>query len=115
MHGVNLGEMPLQCLLRPHHLALRDGLLLLLSNSSDWIAVVRLIGSGGGGGCGGGMSWDEQGNLRVVSASSSFLRFILSFKVSASRRACWMRDCMASGETSFDIACCGVVVVQELG
>lgn len=35
MHGVNLGEMPLQCLLRPHHLALRDGLLLLLSNSSD--------------------------------------------------------------------------------
>jgi hypothetical protein len=89
---------------------------LLLSNSSDWIAVVRFIGSGCGGG--GGMSWDEQGNLRVVSASSSFLRFILSFKVSASRRACWMRDCMASGETSFDMAGCDVVVVvqeQEVG
>ena len=38
---------------------------------------------------------------RVVSANSSFFRLILSFKVSASRRACWMRACMASGDTSF--------------
>lgn len=37
---------------------------------------------------------------RVVSANSSFFRLILSFKVSASRRACWMRACMASGDTS---------------
>lgn len=37
----------------------------------------------------------------MVSASSSFLRLILSFRVSASRRACWMRACIASGDTSF--------------
>jgi len=42
-------------------------------------------------------------HLRVVSARSSFLRFILSFKFSASRRADWIRDCIASGDTSFDI------------
>jgi hypothetical protein len=41
--------------------------------------------------------------LRVPSAKSSFLRFILSFRFSASRRACWMRVCIASGETSFDM------------
>ena len=41
--------------------------------------------------------------LHVPSARSSFLRFILSFRFSASRRACWMRVCIASGDTSFDI------------
>lgn len=42
MHGVNLCEMALQCLLCLHHLTLWDGLLLLLSNCSDWIAQVLL-------------------------------------------------------------------------
>lgn len=41
-------------------------------------------------------------NSRVVSASSSFLRLIRSLSVSASRRACWMRACIASGDTSLD-------------
>lgn len=36
----------------------------------------------------------------MVSASSSFFRLILSLSVSASRRACWMRACIASGDTS---------------
>jgi hypothetical protein len=39
-------------------------------------------------------------HIRVVSANSSFFLLIRSFSVSASRRACWMRDCMASGDTS---------------
>jgi hypothetical protein len=53
-------------------------------------------------------------NSRVVSANSSFFRFILSFNVSASRRACWMRDCIASGETSFDMVLGLLLVNQEL-
>jgi hypothetical protein len=48
--------------------------------------------------------------LRVPSAKSSFLRFILSFKFSASRRACWMRVCIASGDTSFDIVIVAMVL-----
>lgn len=39
-------------------------------------------------------------HVRVVSARSSFFLLMRSFSVSASRRACWMRDCMASGDTS---------------
>lgn len=39
-------------------------------------------------------------HVRVVSDSSSFLRFMRSLSVSASRRACWIRSCMASGDTS---------------
>jgi len=42
----------------------------------------------------------EDDYSRVVSASSSFFRLILSLSVSASRRACWMRACIASGDTS---------------
>lgn len=37
-----------------------------------------------------------------MSASSSFFLLILSLSVSASRRACWMRACIASGDTSLD-------------
>jgi hypothetical protein len=47
------------------------------------------------------MLHDDEGYSRVVSASSSFFLLILSFSVSASRRACWMRACIASGDTSF--------------
>lgn len=36
----------------------------------------------------------------MVSDSSSFLRLMRSLSVSASRRACWIRACMASGDTS---------------
>lgn len=39
-------------------------------------------------------------NIRVVSANSSFFLLMRSFRVSASLRACWMRDCIASGDTS---------------
>lgn len=46
----------------------------------------------------------QGGHSREPSASSSFLRFIRSLRLSASRRACWMRVCMASGETSVDMA-----------
>lgn len=62
-----------------------------------------------GGGKGGGESRSGPGravrrrrrqDLREVSASSSFFLLIRSFKPSASRRACWMRACIASGETS---------------
>lgn len=48
-------------------------------------------------------------HLRVVSAKSSFLRFIRSFKFSASRRAVWIRDCIASGDTSFDMLAAAAV------
>jgi hypothetical protein len=43
---------------------------------------------------------NEEKHIRVVSARSSFFLLIRSFRVSASRRACWMRDCIASGDTS---------------
>lgn len=43
----------------------------------------------------------DEGGLRVVSASSSFFLLMRSLRPSASRRACWMRACIASGETSF--------------
>lgn len=42
-----------------------------------------------------------QDHLRVVSANSSFFLLMRSLRFSASRRACWMRACIASGETSF--------------
>lgn len=51
--------------------------------------------------------------IRVPSAKSSFFRFILSFKFSASRRACWIRVCIASGETSFDMIVRGRSIDQD--
>lgn len=52
--------------------------------------------------CRDGIEGGTERNSRVVSASSSFLRLIRSLSVSASRRACWMRACIASGDTSLD-------------
>jgi hypothetical protein len=105
VHRVDLGKMAFQRLLSLHHVVPRNRLLLLLSHSSYCrIGVSRHSDRDS--------SFVEQshgvGNSRVVSANSSFFRFILSFNVSASRRACWMRDCIASGETSFDmvVGCC---------
>lgn len=45
----------------------------------------------------------------MVSARSSFFLLMRSFKVSASRRACWIRDCIASGDTS--LAPCEFIVI----
>jgi hypothetical protein len=110
MHRVDLGKMALQCLPSLHHVAPWNRLLLLLSHCSDCNIGVSCCSDRDS-------SFTERihgvDNSRVVSASSSFFRFIRSFNVSASRRACWMRDCIASGETSFDIVFV-VVVNQEL-
>lgn len=45
----------------------------------------------------------------MVSARSSFFLLMRSLRVSASRRACWIRDCIASGDTS--LAPCEFIVI----
>lgn len=51
-------------------------------------------------------------HIRVVSESSSFFLLIRSLSVSASRRACWIRACMASGDTSW--APCEFIVTDAV-
>lgn len=65
------------------HRETRQGLHPLLRDISNWRADV----SYGRWIC---RSRGRQRNVRVVSASSSFFRFILSFRASASRRAIWI-------------------------
>lgn len=104
VHRIDLGEMALQCPLRPHQLVLGDRLVGLGGDGADWFARRAKTGkpaiSHGAGHTEDTKRPGATGHSRVVSASSSFFLLILSFSVSASRRACWMRACIASGDTS---------------
>lgn len=83
VHGVDLCKMALEGALGLHGQA-RESLDSLLSDIADWIEMLA-------GGRHGGAA-----DIRVVSASSSFFRFILSLRASASRRATWIRCWMDS-------------------
>lgn len=84
VHGVDFGEMALEGALRLHGEA-RQSLDAVSSNIADWTGRVssgQARASSGGEG--------PAQDVRVVSASSSFFRFILSLRASASRRAIWI-------------------------
>jgi hypothetical protein len=122
VHGVDLGQMTLESAFRLHQLVLRDGLVSLLSDGADLMTGTDgLAGSRATDDVVMGQltdaaatrsttakssranqikGWSGSENVRVVSASSSFFLLMRSLRVSASRRACWMRACMASGDTS---------------
>src|ERR1700716_3990266 len=97
--------MSLQCFPGLHHLVLGEGFLLTPGDAGDCKQIyqhtIAFTAPGELWQCGGAL--EQVGYSRVPSANSSFLRFILSFRFSASRRACWMRACIWSGETSFDM------------
>src|SRR6266536_4979657 len=103
MHRIDLCEMTLQCLSGLHHLIFGECLLLAFGNVGDCTNRISMQLHFQSAWCRSRRDPGVGGHLRVPSASSSFLRFILSFKFSASRRACWMRVCIWSGETSFDM------------
>ena len=92
VHGVDLGEMALEGALCFHGEA-RQGLDAISGNIADWSSVLAVDMAGVG--------MQRQAltgadHVRVVSASSSFLRFIRSLRASASRRASWIFCCMVS-------------------
>src|SRR5437660_1194153 len=97
VHGIDLSEMALQRPLWPHQLVPGNRFMGLSGDGADWATTttVSLAIQNGGQ-----KSFALRGDSRVVSASSSFFLLILSLSVSASRRACWMRACIASGDTS---------------
>ena len=69
----------------------------------DIANCISLLASKDGEGVGAGRGGHQQ-DVRVVSASSSFFRFILSLSASASRRAiwifCWMDSALISAMLS---------------
>lgn len=85
VHRVDLSQMAFEGLFRLQHLIPAEGVLETLSDVSDCMFVVRnelhMYEKDAG------KSQRRPKDLRFVSASSSFLRFILSLSVSASRRA----------------------------
>lgn len=87
VHGVDLGQMALEGALRLHRQA-RQRLDPLLRDIADCTA--RVSNDRGGAAGAAGASRTGAGHVRVVSASSSFFRFILSLSASASRRAVWI-------------------------
>lgn len=102
VHGVDLCEMALQRPLGPHQLIPLDRVVRLRGDGADCRARGSAWPAGLGEASRDGIEGGTEKNSRVVSASSSFLRLIRSLSVSASRRACWMRACIASGDTSLD-------------
>jgi hypothetical protein len=101
VHGVDLGKMALECALGLHGKArqgldavagdIADCMQLLASQHRGWrCSAVRCDAVGRGAApapAPAPVLHLHARDVRVVSASSSFFRFILSFRASASRRA----------------------------
>src|SRR4051812_39159662 len=87
MHSVYLREVSFELFLRLHRQSRQhiDSLLRDIANYTRFVSSERFGSDGPARG-----RQVSRADIRVVSASSSFLRFILSLSASASRRAIWI-------------------------